>query len=75
MKLTWEIYLISDIWLNILCVQVGMKKRPWPLKGKLGEPDVTVRTVIPAPPENMMFSIADEYFQGWSNVNLEISKF
>ena len=44
--------------------QVGMKKRPWPKKGRLGEPDVTVRTVIPAPPENMMFSIAVDYFQG-----------
>ena len=41
-----------------------MKKRPWPKKGRLGEPDVTVRTVIPAPPENMMFSIAVDYFQG-----------
>ncbi|KAL5263187.1 hypothetical protein ACHWQZ_G008552 [Mnemiopsis leidyi] len=49
--------------LNETLIKVGMKKRPWPKKGRLGEPDVTVRTVIPAPPENMMFSIAVDYFQ------------
>ena len=49
--------------LNETLIKVGMKKRQWPMRGKLGVPDVTVRTMIPAPPENMMLSIAAEYFQ------------